>query len=152
MSEEMKEVKLVANLSLDRIHSNLKELERGIELINVEIEEMRSENLPINLDEIKFLETMEPFAIASKLEFSTLQILANMSLEKLKDVAMYFGESIKEDQQTDLFKTIREFLFMFDCACNEIKNSKKRKDVMASKIHSKQRLVHFLANIHETDV
>lgn len=134
----MKEVKLVANLSLDRIYLNLKELERGVGLVNKEIQEMNSSN------EIKFLETMVPFANASKVEFDTLQVLASMSLEKLKDVAMYFGEPIKEDRQTDLFKTMREFLFMFDCVCNEIKNAKKRKDDVASKLQKEQRLVHQL--------
>ncbi|KAG0618044.1 hypothetical protein M758_4G034900 [Ceratodon purpureus] len=139
LSEEMKEVKLVANLSLDRIYSNLKELERGVELMDQEIQEMRSNNSPINLDETKFFDTMVPFAIASKDEFGKLQILARMSLEKLKDVAMYFGESIKEDRQIDLFKTLREFLFMFDCACNDIKNRRKRKEDTTSTIHFRQR-------------
>jgi hypothetical protein len=135
----MKEVKLVANLSLDRIHSNLKELERGVELVVQEIEAMRSRNSPICLDEMKFLETMVPFAVASKDEFGTLQTLATMSLGKLKDISIYFGESIKEDRQTDLFRTMREFLFMFDCACNDIKNTRKRKDDMATKIHLRPR-------------
>jgi len=135
LSEEMKEVKLVANLSLDRIHLNLKELERGVELVNKEIQEMHSTN------ETSFIETITPFAKASKFEFDTLQILSTMSLEKLKDVAMYFGEPIKEDRQSDLFKTMREFLFMFDCVCNEIKKPKKYKDNSASKIHIEQRFV-----------
>jgi len=134
----MKEVKLVANLSLDRIHLNLKELERGVELVNKEIQEVHSTS------ETKYLDTMVPFAKASKVEFDTLQVLASTSLEKLKDVAMYFGEPIKEDRQTDLFKTMREFLFMFDCVCNEIKNAKKCKDDVASKSHVEQRLVHLL--------
>lgn len=135
----MKEVILVANLSLDRIHLNLKEFERGVELVNKEIQEMQS------FDERRFFDTMAPFANESKVEFDTLQAFAHMSLEKLKDVAMYFGEPIKEDRQTDLFKTMREFLFMFDCVCNEIKNAKKRKDNVASKIHVEQRLVYELA-------
>ena len=138
----MKEVKLVANLSLDRIHSNLKELQCGVELVNQEIGEMHSSNTPIFLDELKFLEAMVPFATTSKHEFDTLHILANTSLEKLRDVALYFGESMKEDRQTDLFRTMREFLFMFDSVCNEIKNTKKQKKDLKSNNHLRQRLVH----------
>jgi len=131
----MKEVKLVANLSLDRIHLNLKELEKGVELVNKEMQEIHS------INELSFLETMTPFAKASKLQFDTLQLLATTSLEKLKDVAMYFGEPIKEDRQSDLFKTMREFLFMFDCVYNEIKKPKKCKDDVHEKFHVEQRFV-----------
>jgi hypothetical protein len=140
LSTEMKEVKTAANLSLDRVHSSLKELERGVEIMNTEIDEVGA----ISRDLADpFLEVMVTFARDTKVEVDNLQVLAATSLGKLKDVAAYFGETIKEERQTELFKTMREFLFMFDCVCNEIKNVKKRSanDVVAKSNHRQLRFV-----------
>ncbi|XP_024366497.1 uncharacterized protein [Physcomitrium patens] len=139
LSEELREVKLAANLSLDRLNSNLKELERGLEILNQEIRDIHSNNTLANSNELKFIESMVPFAQTSSKDFIILQNMAKSSLNKLKDVAMYFGEPVKGDQNTNLFKIMREFLFMFDCACNEIKKAKKHKDNAMSISHAQQR-------------
>jgi hypothetical protein len=132
LAQEMKEVKSAANLSLDRIHSSLNELERGVELVNREIEVTSS---LINNSEPKydshFLDLMVPFAENTKTEIANLNSLANSALGKLKDLAAYFGETMKEERQTDLFKTMREFLFMFNCVSTEIKSRKKRSEEVA---------------------
>jgi len=142
LAQEMKEVKSAANLSLDRIHSSLNELERGVELVNREIEVTSS---LINNSEPKydrhFLDLMVPFAENTKTEIANLNSLANSALGKLKDLAAYFGETMKEERQTDLFKTMREFLFMFNCVSTEIKSRKKRSEEVAKlKYHQTCRL------------
>lgn len=136
----MKEVKIAANLSLERVHSSMKELERGVEITNTEIDEVGAMSGDVANP---FLEVMVTFARDTKVAVDNLQVLAATSLGKLKDVAAYFGEIIKEERQTELFKTMREFLFMFDCVCNEIKNVKKRSvnDVVVKSNHRHLRFV-----------
>lgn len=129
----MKEVKSAANLSLDRIHSNLRELDRGLELVSREIQETSTSSSDTqSTQNERFLEIMIPFAEKTKMDMVGLHTYADTSLGKLKDLAAYLGETIKEDKQTELFKTMREFLFMFDCVSTEIKATKERSEKAAN--------------------
>lgn len=131
-------MKTAANLSLERLQSGLKELENGVELINSEVAQSREVGVKEKEtggdgQEKQLLHIMSPFYEKAESEVNGLRKVYDTTLTKLKHLAVYYGETLKEERLIELFKTMREFLFMFDQVSTELKESRRREDEAANK-------------------
>ncbi|KAL3681914.1 hypothetical protein R1sor_024870 [Riccia sorocarpa] len=113
LAEELKSVKTAANLSLERLQSGLKELEAGVELIKSEISSSPDRAADsdegaadLALQKQQLSNMMSPFYEKAELEVGGLRILYDTTLNKLKDLAVYYGETLKDERLIELFKTI----------------------------------------------
>ncbi|CAM6106953.1 unnamed protein product [Calypogeia fissa] len=129
LTEVSRAVKAAANLSLERMQSGLRELENGLDLIKAEISVVTE----ASHDDQQLVILMMPFYEKVNSEVMGLTDLHNTTMANLKDLAIYFGETLKQERLIDLFKTMREFFFMFDQVTLELKEARRREVETASK-------------------
>lgn len=121
LTKESRAVKEAANLSLERLQSTLRELENGLELVKVEISLAEASH-----ENEKLLLLMIPFHTKVEEEVIGLRDLYNTTLANLRDLTIYFGENLKQEQLIDIFKTMRAFFNMFDQVTMELWDAKQR--------------------------
>jgi hypothetical protein len=65
-------------------------------------------------------QTPKPWQVAA------LRALAAKAEAELRALSSYFGEDVDAGRQPQICRTMREFLFMFERACAEIEEAKKK--------------------------
>lgn len=128
-------------MKLENIVASISDLDRGLEITKQEIEFARADLSNVSALRSKFLELMLPFYEECSASVVELKELLNITLSKLKDVSEYFGESGDEQppRQMDLFRTMNQFLSMFDHVSKEI--LEKRAHHKVEQRHDKAQLL-----------
>ena len=126
LRDELKTIKTASSLKLENIIGSIQELEAGLKLTNQEIEFARDDVTDLSVFRSRFLDSLVPFYEQCFSNVVELKELLDTSLMKLKNVCEYFGENGDEQpqRQLDLFKTLQQFLNMFDLVSKQIQDGR----------------------------
>lgn len=126
LPDELKGIKPASTLKLESIMASIEDLDRGLELTKQEIEFARTDLSNVSAFKSRFLDSMLPFYEDCSVHVVELKELLNVTLDKLRDVTEYFGENGDEKplRQLELFRTMHQFLNMFDHVSKEIQEGR----------------------------
>ncbi|KAK3276971.1 hypothetical protein CYMTET_14994 [Cymbomonas tetramitiformis] len=133
LSKELEHVKPASSISLEQIKSNIVELEHGLSKVDEEILHASVEMTPESSQHDKFRDVMVNFSEQGVVEVKTLKEDAAACVDSLKEMCQFFGETWADDKPNNLFRTVREFLVIFDRTIAEIIAKKAREEMETKK-------------------
>lgn len=133
LSKELEHVKPASSISLELIKSNIVELEHGLSKVDEEILHASVKMTEESSQHDKFRDVMVNFSEQGVVEMKALKEDAASCVDALKEMCQFFGETWADDKPNHLFRTVREFLVIFDRTIAEIVAKKAREEMEKKK-------------------